>query len=154
MKKTPLKRKSKLRKVSKQTASKLDKRLKELCKQITRLKYGNSCFTCPQEGLTGSNWQTGHVPWPKASLSAYLKWDLRCLRPQCYNCNIRRGGMGAEAYKRMLKEDGVEYIEQLEKDRQISVKTVDHYLSLIPKYEQILKQLQCKENSTMMTDLK
>jgi hypothetical protein len=62
--------------------------------------------------------------------------------------------MGAEAYKRMLKEDGVEYIEQLEKDRQISVKTVDHYLSLIPKYEQILKQLQCKENSTMMTDLK
>lgn len=138
MKKTPLK------KASKQTASKLDRKLHELCKQIIRLKYPPDCYTCDQKGLTGSNWQTGHVPWPKASLGAYLKWDLRCLRPQCWRCNINLGGMGGVAYKKMLEEEGEAHMKQLEKDRQIIVKTTDHYSQLIPKYERLLANLKLK----------
>lgn len=79
--------------------------------------------------------------WPKASVGALLKYDLRILRPQCYYCNINLGGRGADFYKRMTEENGSAYMEQLEKDRQISVKAYDHYASLILQYVVILENL-------------
>lgn len=78
------------------------------------------------------------MPWPKASLGAYLKYDLRVLRYQCYSCNIYKGGMGAEAYKRMLKEEGQPYMDKLEMDRQVSVKASDFYKELLAEYKQIV----------------
>lgn len=128
MKRSPLKKQSKTK------VSLIQKQIWELCKQITRNKYGNVCYTCGAQGLTASNWHTGHM-WAKASLGAYLKYDLRILRPQCYKCNIHHGGMGAEFYRRMLKECGSQYMEDLEKDRQKSVKAIDHYLYLFAKYQ-------------------
>ena len=145
----PLKR-TKLKKKSKAKISTLQNKLWNLCKKITRLKYGNSCYTCPQKNLIGSNWQTGHVPWAKASLGAYLKNDLRLLRPQCYNCNINLGGMGAEAYKKMLKEIGNEGMRKLEKERQITVNAYSHYSSLIPQYEEILKELEKTSHKSVL----
>lgn len=79
--------------------------------------------------------------WAKASLGAYLKYDLRVLRPQCYNCNINQGGRGADFYKRMSKEILPEEMAQLEKDRQITVSAMDHYLKLIIEYTDLLKTL-------------
>lgn len=45
--------------------------------------------------------------------------------------------MGAEAYKRMLKEEGKDYMEKLEKDRNISVKAYDFYQKLLEEYKTI-----------------
>jgi hypothetical protein len=45
--------------------------------------------------------------------------------------------MGAEAYKRMLKEEGKEYMAQLEKDRQVTVKAYDHYTQLLAYYKTV-----------------
>jgi len=134
-------KRTKLKKKSKQKISVIQRKLWELCKQIIRKKYGNVCYTCYQSPLIGSNWHTGHM-LSKASLGAYLKYDLRILRPQCYNCNINQGGRGADFYRRMLKEIGQEKMEQLEKDRQILVKSYDHYIMLINQYENILKNLK------------
>ena len=131
MKKVPL------RKKGKQKISVIQRHLWEQCKQITRKVHGNSCFTCGQSGLMGSNWHTGHL-WAKASLGAYLKYDLRVLRPQCYNCNINRGGMGADFYRNMLKEIGEENMEQLEKDRQVTVNAMTHYLKLLEEYQKLV----------------
>lgn len=50
-------------------------------------------------------------------------------------CNIHLGGMGTEAYKRMLKEEGKEYMAKLEKDRNVTVKAVDHYTNLLAYYK-------------------
>lgn len=132
----PLKR-SKLRKKGKLPISRLQRQLWELCKQIIRKKYGNRCYTCPRIGLVGSDWHTGHL-WSKAALGAFLKYDLRVLRPQCYNCNINRGGMGADFYKKMLKEIGSEAMEKLEQDRQVSVKAYDYYLKLLEEYQKLV----------------
>lgn len=149
MKRTPLKRGNKqmkrgtLNKKSPQKISVVQRKLWELCKQITRKKYGNSCYTCPRTGLVGSDWQTGHM-WAKASLGAQMKYDLRVLRPQCAICNLWHGGMGAEFYKRMLKEEGKTYMKNLELDKQrllLKEKAIDYYLSLIPRYEKILAEL-------------
>lgn len=131
-------KRTRLAKKGKQPISKIQRMLWELCKQIIRKQYGNTCYTCPASNLQGSNWHTGHL-WAKASLGAYLKYDLRVLRPQCYKCNIHHGGAGAVFYARMLKENGQEYMNQLERDRQITVKAYDHYLKLTAEYEELLK---------------
>lgn len=130
-----------LKKKSKQKISTIQNKLWELCKQITRKRYGNTCYTCHAVGLEGFNWQTGHM-WAKASVGAYLKYDLRILRPQCNTCNQFRGGMGADYYKRMLREIGEEKMAELQKDRQVTVKSsFDHYSALIPKYKEMLDDL-------------
>ena len=131
-----LKRKTGLKKKSKQSISLIQRKLWEHCKRIIREKYGNRCFTCGVAGLTGSNWHTGHL-FPKASLGAFLKYDLRVLRPQCYNCNINRGGAGADFYLKMWEENGSEYMNQLLADRKVTVKAIDHYKELLEKYENI-----------------
>lgn len=143
MKRTALKRKSlwrpkrtKLRKASKQSISLIQRKLWGECKRIIRATHGNVCYTCGKSGLIGSNWHTGHL-FPKASLGAFLKYDLRVLRPQCYRCNIDLGGQGAIFYSKMLREIGTSAMEQLEKDRQVIVKAYDHYLALLEKYKNL-----------------
>lgn len=135
MKKTPLRRKGK------EPISRIQRKLWNLCKLITRKRYGATCYTCGRTGLTGSNWHTGHL-WAKASLGAYLKYDLRVLRPQCYNCNINWGGQGAIFYKKMLAEIGPEKMAQLERDRQKTVKAYDFYVKLLIEYQNILHGLK------------
>lgn len=61
------------------------------------------------------------------------------MRPQCYNCNINRGGMGADFYEKMLRIEGKEYMDKLQKDRQVTVNAMDHYLKLIKEYTEIIK---------------
>ena len=129
----PMKR-SKLRKKSKQKISTIQNKIWEHCKRITRKTYGNTCYTCGSKGLIGVNWQTGHL-WAKASLGAYLKYDLRVLRPQCYDCNINKGGMGADFWLKMWEEKGAGYMNQLLTDRKVTVKAYDHYQKLLQEYE-------------------
>lgn len=129
-----------LKKQGKQKISVIQRKLWRLCKEITRKKYPHVCYTCGASNLSGSNLQTGHL-WAKASLGAYLKYDLRVLRIQCARCNLFLGGMGAVFYSKMLKEIGKKKMAQLEKDRQVTVKAIDHYLLLIQKYEDILNNL-------------
>lgn len=136
-------KKTKLKKISKAPISKIQKDLWVECRRIAREQFSNpdktiDCYTCRAKNLQGSNCQLGHVPWPKASLGAYLKYDVfRVLKWQCATCNIFRGGMGAEAYKRMLKEEGKAYMDRLEQDKQVSVKAYDFYTQLLEEYKNI-----------------
>ena len=129
-------KKCKLKHQSKQKISVLQRKLWVLCREIIRKKYGNTCYTCGRTGLSGANWHTGHL-WAKASLGAYLKYDLRVLRPQCYNCNINQGGRGADFYRNLVGEIGQEAMDKLQKDRRVSVKAYDHYQKLLLDYEKI-----------------
>jgi hypothetical protein len=149
MKRTPLrkvspnkvkkpKKVSKLNKVGKQPISKIQRMLWEECKRIIRTRYKNVCYTCGRTGLEGSNWHTGHM-FAKASLSAYLKYDLRLLRPQCYFCNVNCGGQGAHFIENMRRIEGDEYVNQILKDRQITIKAYDHYVELLNRYKLIEK---------------
>lgn len=141
MKKTPLKRKSKSK------TKKYQDKLWELCKQIIRLKYGNKCYTCNAVGLEGSNWQTGHM-WAKASLSSHLKYDLRVLRPQCMRCNCHMGGMGADFIENMRRIEGDNYVDTLQKERNILIKADDKwYEDKIAEYKEILSELQQERGS-------
>lgn len=129
-------RKSRLKKTSKQSISKIQRELWEHCKRIIRAKYGNTCYTCGRGGLEGSNWHTGHL-YAKASIGAYLKYDLRVLRPQCYFCNINCGGRGADFIENMRLIEGNAYVDAIIADKNKTVKAYDHYLKLLEEYKKI-----------------
>ena len=130
-------KRTKLNKVGKQSISKIQKLLWIELRRVAGIVYKKDCYTCLAKNLQGSNCQLGHVPWAKSVLGALLKYDLRCVRWQCMRCNIHAGGQGAEAYKRMLREEGKAYMDQLEKDRQRLVKASSHYEELLEYYRSI-----------------
>lgn len=127
MKRTRLKKKSKM------PISRLQRKIWQLCREIAIKNYPSDCYTCGATNLQGFNRQLGHM-WAKASVGAFLKYDMRILRFQCNTCNQFRGGMGADFYRNMLKEIGPEKMAQLEKDRQVMVRAYDHYQSVYRRY--------------------
>ena len=125
-----------LKKQSKQPISKIQRLLWEECRRIIKQRYGNVCYTCGATNLTSSNWQIGHL-FAKASLGAFLKYDLRVLRPQCFRCNIHFGGAGATFIENMRKRDGDSYVDAILLDRQKTVKAYDWYEQLLLRYREI-----------------
>lgn len=135
-------KKSSLKKKSKFSQAKLERELWQLCRKVaekrSKLSYGVIyCFTCGNGPLEGSNRQLGHFI-PKSVCGAYLKYDLRNLRFQCFRCNINAGGNGAEFYKRLVEKEGQEYVDALFNDKQKITKAVDRYIELKLLYEQEL----------------
>ena len=127
-------------KLENKSLSQLERTLWELCKRITRKRYKH-CYTCPQRDLVGANAQTGHY-YPKGALGAKLKYDLRILRLQCYNCNINFGGMGAVYRENMKREIGAEAEQKLYNECASSkgkpIKARDYYIKLIEEYRKLL----------------
>ena len=124
-------------------SKKLQTKLWELCKQITRKKYGNECYTCGKKGLESLNWHTGHFI-PKGSCGGFLKYDLRNLRPQCYNCNINLGGNGALFSRNMIIREGQEYVDKIFEDRNKELpgkQSYEYYQMLFEKYKLISEEL-------------
>lgn len=129
----------KLKKPKKLTITKLQNKLWEECKRIVRAEYVKSngtwdCFTCGRLIDEPAKAQTGHFI-PSSTCGAFLRYDLRNLRIQCYNCNINGGGQGAMYYAALVTEHGQEYVDQLFQDKQKVVKGYDHYLDLYEKYK-------------------
>lgn len=119
----------------------LKKKLWELCKQITRKKYGNTCYTCGKTALQGSQWQTGHFI-PSSTCGLYLRYDLRNLRPQCYYCNINLGGNGSAFYRNLVHSDGQEYVDQLFRDKQrVTKSSVAFFEEMVISHTAILEFL-------------
>lgn len=123
--------------------SRLKNKLWELCKQITRKTYANpdgswNCFTCGQRLDEPYKAQTGHFI-PSSTCGAYLRYNLRNLRIQCYFCNINCGGNGAVFYERLVQEKGQKYVDELMRDKnKITKADVIFYLNLIEQYEKEL----------------
>lgn len=117
---------------------KLKQKLWELCKQLTRLKYGNTCYTCGKTELVGSNWHTGHFI-ASSICGLYLRYDLRNLRPQCYRCNINLSSNGSMFYRNMVEREGIEYIEGIFRDKErITKSSIVFYEKLIEEYTLLL----------------
>lgn len=121
----------------------LKKNLWDECKRIIRARYEQygmwRCYTCGALLDEPFKAQTGHF-LPSAACGAYLRYDLRNLRIQCYHCNINLGGNGAEYYKRLVEEHGQDYVDQIFKDKQVSIKADEAwYKNKIEEYKLIPK---------------
>jgi hypothetical protein len=91
---------------------KAKEKLWELCKQVVRKRDGDKCISCEKFGLVGSNQHTGHFI-PSSTCGAYLRYYLKNLFVQCYNCNINLGGNGAYFTRELVKRYGQEYVDIL-----------------------------------------
>lgn len=110
----------------------------ELCKAITRARYGNVCYTCGKTGLAGGSWQTGHFI-ARSIGGLLLKYELKNLRPQCYRCNVDLSGNGAVFYRKLVEVEGQAYVDWLFEQKSIITKeTKDFYYDLIAEYKAIL----------------
>ena len=119
----------------------IENKLWALCRQLTFLKHGTDCYTCPQKNLKGINLQCGHG-YSKGALGASMKYDLRILRPQCFNCNINFGGQGAVFWKNLEaenKENADKLYEECRNSKGKPIKARPFYLELIEKYEKLLE---------------
>jgi len=112
-----------------------DKVWKE-CRRIIFNQYGDTCYTCGATNLCGSNHQLGHFI-PSGACGAFLRYDLRNLRPQCMRCNIHLGGNGAEFYRKMEAEIGKKALKQLFQDKNKTVKARDHYEKILKEYVEL-----------------
>lgn len=123
---------------------KLQEALWKECRRITFNKYGNTCYTCGATNLVAGNLQLGHFI-PNSTCGAFLRYDLRNLRPQCMRCNIHGGGQGAEFYRQMESEVGKKAVNKLFQERdayqkiskQKIVKASDHYAKLLEEYKKL-----------------
>lgn len=92
--------------------TKLKDKLWELCKQITRERYGYKCYTCGLVKRKKGALHTGH--YIASSLcSVELRYDLKNLRRQCYGCNINKSGNTLRFQKYLVRDHGAEYVEEL-----------------------------------------
>lgn len=139
---SPLKSSRKLKRKIKTPEAKAKERLWELCKLLTRTRYGNICYTCGEPGLSGVNWHTGHFIASSVG-GAYLRYDLRNLRPQCQKCNVFHHGNAAIYYRNMVEREGQAYVDELFADRNRIVKAdLKFYLELIERYTQLANELK------------
>lgn len=132
-------KRTKLKKQSKQSISKIQRLIWDECKRIVRATYINkdgtwNCYTCGRLISLPKDAQTGHM-LAKASVGAYLKYDLRLLRIQDYWCNINLGGNGAIFIENMRQREGDGYVDGILKDRNKIVKAYDHYTELLKEYK-------------------
>jgi hypothetical protein len=118
--KTTTKKVIKRGRFKKSELAKLKLKLWGLCREITRKKYGNTCYTCGKGPLTGSSYQTGHFI-TSSNCSVELRYDLKNLAIQCYNCNINKSGNWVVFEKLLQKEHGFTYVEEL-KTRNLATK--------------------------------
>lgn len=128
-------------KLSNKSVRQLEDTLWKLCRELTFKKYGNTCYTCGQRNLEKQNLQCGHY-YPKGALGASMKYDLRILRPQCFQCNINHGGMTGMFREKMKLEIGKkaeqELFNQCSASKGKPVKSSDHYLKLILELQKMI----------------
>lgn len=121
--------------------TKRKEKLWELCKQITRKVYGDTCYTCKKKGLEGSNWQTGHF-LTSSTCSMELRYDLKNLRPQCMPCNKWKSGNWPAYEEHLIRDHGLEYVDEL-KNRNKATKGGNYGIfwinQKIEEYETVLK---------------
>ena len=130
MRKTPLKRKSK------SETRRTQDLLWQECRRIIKAKYGNTCYTCGKHPLEAQNWQMGHFIANSVG-GASLRYHLANLRPQCFRCNCDLSGNGAIFYRNLVEREGQEYVDELFRIKQQTVKALDHYKSLLEEYKSL-----------------
>ena len=122
--------------------SNLVKNLDSIFSQYIRLRYAKNeiaeCYTCGKKDHY-KKLQAGHF----ASRRHYsTRWNEYNVQVQCYSCNIGQQGMQFEFGKRLNKEFGNDFAEQLLIESKKAVKFTDNDLQdMIQHYKEKLNCL-------------
>jgi len=122
--------------------AKLKDKLWELCKLVIRKRDGDTCYACGKSGLVGSNWHTGHFI-PSVACGGFLRYELRNLYSQCYNCNINLGGNGTAMTRNLVQRQSQDFVDQIWRDKQNLIKVDIHFIK--DKIEEYTKYSECSQ---------
>ena len=112
--------KSKRLKIRKPSLAKLKAKLWGLLSPAIKARYGSNCYSCGAGGLSGSNWQTGHL-W-SAGGHSLVRFCPKNLRPQCFRCNVSMRGNIAEYAANYIRAHGLDAYMDLSRRASISHK--------------------------------
>lgn len=107
-------------------------------KKVIDIRDGNICISCGATDLHGANKHGGHFI-PSSSCGGFLRYDIRNVFNQCATCNLFRNGAGAEYTIALQKKFGLEFVEQIIRDKQKSIKLDIGYIERMTEfYESLL----------------
>ena len=125
-----------IKKKKKIPLKKIQRLLWDECKRLIRKTYLPNCYCC-EKSIQGNNDHCAHLI-PKQNCGAYLRYDIRNLRRCCRHCNMNLGGNGAIFYRKMLQEEGQEYVDKLFEDKNKLIESSEiynFYLKLLEEYK-------------------
>src|SRR5690242_15538647 len=135
MKRSSLKRKSTTE------LAKLKDKLWQLCRKIIKARYPHVCYTCGKHLIDGTaDFHIGHFI-SSSICSAFMRYYLDNLRPQCSGCNVWKSGnwLAFENHlKRDLGEGIVEALKKLNEDTKGKKYDILWYQKTISEYEKLL----------------
>ena len=150
MRKTPFKKKykpmkrTKLRKKSKTELAKLKEELWQLCRKIIKVMFPHICYTCGKKLEDGAqDFHIGHFI-SSSICSAFMRYYLDNLRPQCSGCNVWKSGNWLEFEYHLKRDKGENFVVELKKlNEQTKGKKYDiiWYKNRIEEYKIIYQNL-------------
>lgn len=124
---TPPKEKNRMKSVRTDDTGKLRTELDKVFAKFIR-GMSKNCYTCP----TGKNDHCGHF-MKRGNDST--RWNPDNARPQCWNCNYPLDGNRDVFRARLIKEIGIEKVEDIEQLSKLAVKfSAPELQELIDKY--------------------
>lgn len=135
-------KRSAIKKKSKTPLAKAKEALWKTLKQVIDIRDGPICISCGAIELHGHNKHGGHFI-PSASCGGFLRYDLRNVHNQCAYCNLYCNGAGVQYTLAIQKKYGQKFVEQLIKDKQVTVKLdLDYVNEMTYYYESLLTKSQ------------
>lgn len=99
-------------------------------------EYGMvSCYTCPKRDHY-KKMDAGHY-WHDS-----LDFDRRNLKPQCDPCNRKKSGNLSKYSVRLIKENGLDWFMQLERDAAKSIYKTQDLINLLPLLQEEAKKYE------------
>ena len=137
-------RRTKIRKRSKSPLAKAKAKLWLQLKEVIKKRDGDICISCGTKGLIGHNKHGGHFI-PSSSCGGFLRYDLRNVWIQCSTCNLFRNGAGAEYTVALQGRFGNEFVEQIIKDKQKTIKLDVQYVEAMTEYYASIEKMSIKK---------
>ncbi len=146
-------KRSGINKKSKTPIAKAKEKLWKTLKELIKIRDGDVCISCGANGLCGHNAHGGHFI-PSSSCGGFLRYDVRNVWIQCATCNLFRNGAGAEYTLALQKKFGSEFVEQIIRDKQKTIKLdVDYVERMTEFYDSLLTKTK-KELLELTKDYK
>lgn len=137
-------KRKRLRKRSRTPLAKAKEKLWKVLKEIVHKRDGGVCITCGAKDLTAHNRHGGHF-LPSAACGGFLRYDLRNVWTQCARCNLFESGAGAEYTRALEKKFSRKFVDQIIKDKQVTIKLDVNYVNRLAEYYGELTDKKPKE---------
>jgi hypothetical protein len=126
-------KRKRIRKRSRSSSRLAKDKLWKALKDVVHKRDGRVCVSCGAKDLKGHNCHGGHFI-PSAACGGFLRYDMRNVWSQCARCNMFLGGAGAEYTRSLEKKFSRKFVDDIIKDKQVTIKLDTDYMERLTQY--------------------